>query len=73
MPKNHGSLGRLPRPNPKTAARLKRLTEEVRKSAGKPMSKAQRDRQVLSWVYGQLPARLGITMEQVKEFLKDEL
>ena len=37
------------------------------------MSKAQRDRQVLSWVYGQLPARLGITMEQVKEFLKDEL
>lgn len=73
MPKNHGSLGRLPRPNPETAARLKRLTEEVRKSAGKPMSKAQRDRQVISWVYGQLPARLGITMEQVEEFLKDEL
>ena len=73
MPKNHGSLGRLPRPNPKTAARLKRLTEEVRKSAGKPLSRALRDKQVISWVYGQLPARLGITMDQVKELLKDEL
>ena len=37
------------------------------------MSRAQRDKQVISWVYGQLPARMGITKEQVEEYLKDIL
>ena len=73
MPNHHHSLGQLPRPNRETAARLKKLTEALRKSAGKPMSRAQRDKQVISWVYGQLPARMGITKEQVEEYLKDIL
>ena len=45
----------------------------MKESAGKPMSREQRRKQMISWVYGQLPARLGISMEEVEEHLKDYL
>lgn len=53
--------------------RLKRLLAKMQGSDGEPMSKEQHRRQMISWVYGQLPARLGISMEEVEEHFKDRL
>lgn len=73
MPTQQASLGRWLHSRAKDDQRLKKLTEQLRKSAGKPMSREQRRKQMISWVYGQLPARMGISLEQVEEYLKDEL
>ena len=37
------------------------------------MSEEERRKQMISWVYGQLPVRMGISLQQVEEYLKDEL
>lgn len=73
MPEHHHGLARLLKLAPKNDQRLREFTEQLRKSDGKPMSREERRRQMISWVYGQLPARMGVSLEEVEEYLKDEV
>lgn len=73
MPEHHHGLARLLSLPPTNDQRLKEFTEQLSKSAGKPMSREERRKQMISWVYGQLPARMGVSLEEVEEYLKDTL
>lgn len=73
MPMHQGSLDRWIASRVKDDQRLEKINEQLRQSAGKPLTREQRRRQMISWVYGQLPARMGISLEQVEEHFKDIL
>lgn len=70
MPKHDtrpaGLPGAVPNDNHELSDRLKEL-------AGKPRTKEERRAQMISWVYGQLPARMGVSKKQVEEYLEDLL
>ena len=71
MPRPPDFLAQWPISRVKDDPRLQKLLEKMQESAGKPMSREQRRKQMISWVYGQLPARMGISLEEVEEYLKD--
>lgn len=49
------------------------LSDRLKELAGKPRSREERREQMISWVYGQLPARMGVSKKQVEEYLEDVL
>lgn len=71
MPMHHASLERWFDSHVEDDPRLKRLIEKLQESDGKPLTREQRRKQMISWVYGQLPARMGISLAQVEEHFKD--
>lgn len=73
MPKHHHGLARLLKLAPKNDEKRKQLIEALRESADRPMSREERRKQMISWVYGQLPARMGVSLEEVEEYFKDEV
>ena len=73
MPRPPDFLAQWPNSRLKDDPNHQRLLAKMKESDGKPMSREQRRKQMISWVYGQLPARLGISMEEVEEHLKDFL
>ena len=48
-----------------------RLVALLKESAGKPMSRKERQEQVISFVYGNLPARMKISREKVEKHVKE--
>lgn len=73
MPTQQASLGRWLSSRARNDPKRKQVIEALREAADRPMSREERRKQMISWVYGQLPARMGISLEQVEEYLKDEL
>ena len=73
MPEHIHGLARVLSLAPRNDQKRKQLIETLRKSADKPMSREERRKQMISWVYGQLPARMGVSLEEVEEYLKDRL
>ena len=73
MPKHRHGLARLLNLASKNDEKRKQLIESLRESASRPMSREERRKQMISWVYGQLPARMGVSLEEVEEYLKDEV
>lgn len=73
MPEHRHGLARVLSLAPRNDQKREQLIEALRESADKPMSREERRKQMISWVYGQLPARMGVSMEEVEEYLKDEL
>lgn len=49
------------------------LSDRLKELARKPRSREERREQMISWVYGQLPARMGVSKKQVEEYLEDVL
>ena len=47
----------------------KELERRLKKAASKPMTKEEIRRQRISFVYGNMPSRIGITRDQVAELL----
>ena len=73
MPEHHHGLARVLRLTPRNDPKRKQVIEALREAADRPMSEEERRKQMISWVYGQLPVRMGISLQQVEEYLKDEL
>ena len=73
MPMHHHGLARALSLAPKNDQKRKRLIKALREAADKPMSREDRRKQMISWVYGQLPARMDVSLEEVEEHLKDTL
>lgn len=73
MPEHRYGLARVLGLAPKNDQNRKQLIKALQESADKPMSREDRRKQMISWVYGQLPARMDVSLEEVEEHLKDTL
>lgn len=55
------------RDSPEITELLRQVAQSKRK-----LSKEERREQMISWVYGQLPARMNISKEEVRRSLEDQ-
>ncbi len=56
----------------KLSPREEALTKKLKESASKPMTKAEKREQRISWVYGNLPFRSKLSREDVARMIDEK-